>query len=160
MTRRAVRFPRHGVTDPDVDLHDRRQRAELRPREWDLVLAVALGGVVGAEARYALAELMPHGTGAWPWATLVTNVVGSGLIGVLMALLATAGRPPRLVRPLLGTGVLGGFTTFSTFALDLHGLLLAHRPGVALAYVAASLAGCLVATAAAFALVRRLGGAR
>jgi fluoride exporter len=143
-----------GVVDSDVDLSDAGQRGETRPREWDVLLAIAVGGVAGAEARYGLSIALPHPPGTWPWATLITNVLGSALIGVLMTVLASLSRPPRLVRPLLGVGVLGGFTTFSTFALDAHALLRADRVGVAVGYVAASLASCVLATAAAVLLTR------
>lgn len=143
------------IIDPDVDLHDSRQRAETRPHEWDLLLATAAGGVVGAEARYGLAVALPHASAAWPWATLITNAVGCLLIGILMVvLLEVVAAPHRLARPFLGVGVLGGFTTFSTFAGEVHRLLLAHRPGVALGYVGASLVACLGAVALGTALVR------
>lgn len=132
--------------------------ASPRPSELSLVAAVAAGGVIGAEARYGLAVLAPHAGGAWPWATLVTNVIGSLLIGALMTLLQRGPAAPHpLVRPFLGIGVLGGFTTFSTFAVDTGALLRAHRPAVALAYVLASVAGCLAATLAGIAATRRVG---
>jgi fluoride exporter len=148
------------IVDPDVDLHDPRQRDEIAPREWDLLLAVAAGGVVGAESRYGLAEALPHHPGSWPWATLLTNGLGCLLIGVLMVVLLEIARPHRLWRPFLGVGVLGGFTTFSTFSADVHSLLLAHRAGVALAYAAASLLACLGAVAVAVRLTRALARTR
>jgi CrcB protein len=142
------------VIDPDVDLHDPQERDELSPHRWDILAAIAAGGVIGAEARYGLAELFPHPTAAWPWSTFITNAVGSLLIGVLMILLLEVQIPHRLARPFLGVGVLGGFTTFSTFAIDVHQMLLAHRLLVALTYVLASLAACLGAVAVAGALTR------
>jgi CrcB protein len=127
-----------------------------QPRESAVLAVIAIGGVIGAEARYGLSRAVTHTPGTWPWATLVTNVIGSALIGVLMVVILERRRPHPLVRPLLGVGILGGFTTFSTFSLDVQDLLLANRPAVALAYAAASLAGCLAATAAAMALTRAL----
>lgn len=124
------------VVDSDVDLHDRAQARETRPRHWDLVLATALGGVLGAEGRYALGLAVPHAVGRFPWSTVIINVSGCLLIGVLMVILVELTSPHRLVRPFLGVGVLGGYTTFSTFAVDTEKLLLEHRPGLATGYVA------------------------
>jgi fluoride exporter len=150
--------PLRHVVDPDVDLHDLGDEAETAFREWDILTAIAAGGVLGAEARYGLARLIPHPAHAWPWATLATNAAGSLLIGVLMAWLLARKHPPRLTRPFLGVGVLGGFTTFSTFAVETHGLLLAHRVAVAFGYVAVSVLVCLVAVAAGGALGRLVVG--
>jgi CrcB protein len=135
------------VVDPDVDLHDPAQRGENRPHAWDLLLAIAVGGVLGAEARYGLSVAMPYSGGAFPWATVVVNVAGCLLIGMLMAGLAQL-RPHRLVRPFLGTGLLGGFTTYSTFAVDAEALIRAQHPGAALGYVVVTLACCLLAVVA------------
>lgn len=126
--------------------------------EWDVLVAIAAGGVLGAEVRYGLARWISHPAHAWPWSTLLTNAAGSLLIGGLMAWVLARERPPRLARPFLGVGILGGFTTFSTFAVETHGLLLAHRVVVAFAYVGASLAACLLAVALGEGLTRRLVG--
>lgn len=142
------------IVDPDVDLHDPRQRAETSRHGWQVLAAVSAGGVVGAEARYGLAELIPHRAAAWPWATLAANALGSLLIGVLMVVLLEVVTPHRLARPFLGVGVLGGFTTFSTFAGDVQQMLLAHRLLMALAYGAATLAACLGAVCVAGPLTR------
>jgi CrcB protein len=107
-----------------------------------LLPAIAAGGVVGALARYGLAEAWPHQVGGFPWATFVTNVAGCFLIGVLLARITP--RSHQLLRPFLGTGVLGGFTTFSTFAVDTDRLLPDHAV-VALVYFFGTLAAALVA---------------
>lgn len=130
------------IVDPDVDLHDPAQRREIRPRQWDLVLAVAAGGVLGAEGRYGLGLAVPHSGAQFPWATVIINATGSALIGILMVIVFELTAPHRLVRPFLGVGVLGGFTTFSTFAVDAERLVQAHRPLIALGYVAITLATC------------------
>lgn len=135
--------------DPDAPVSSR------RPGDWDVLLAIALGGVVGAEARYGLTRAVPPPEAAWPWATLLANVAGSALIGLLMSWV-DATRAHRLARPLLGVGVLGGFTTFSTFGLDAYRLVQAHRPALALAYVGVSVLACLGAVAVADATGRRL----
>lgn len=132
------------VIDPDVDLHDAAQRADRG--QVAVVAACSLGGVIGAEARYGISRAMTHPPDAFPWATLLINVLGCLLIGVLMVVLTRVLRAPNhLLRPFLGVGVLGGFTTYSTFAVDAHQLLLANRPFVALAYVLSTLVLCAAA---------------
>lgn len=130
------------VVDPDVDLHDPRQQQEAHPRQWDLVLATSAGGILGAWSRYGLGLTVPHGTSAFPWSTVIINGTGCLLIGVLMVILLELTSPHRLVRPFLGVGVLGGYTTFSTFAVDAERLILDHRPLLALLYVIATLIVC------------------
>lgn len=153
------------VVDADVDLHDPSQRAETRPHEWDLLAAIAVGGVLGAEARYGIGELIPHAAAVFPWSTLLVNASGSLLIGALMVVLHEwDGRLHRLARPFLGVGLLGGYTTFSTFGVDAVGLVRAHEPLLALGYVVASLVLCLLgvtaATAGAQAVAARRRAAR
>lgn len=99
-----------------------------------LLLVVAVGGALGSLARYGLAEALPHSRGTLPVATLLVNVLGCLLLGLLVGTLPFA----RWLRPLLGTGVLGGFTTFSAVALETD-QLLDRAPAVALVYVALSL---------------------
>jgi fluoride exporter len=149
--------PRLDLTvDPDVDLHDERQRAEIVRREWDILLAIAIGGVLGTEARYGLAALIPHGTTAWPWSTLVINVVGSAVLGVLMGVLGELDTPPRLARPFIGVGVCGGFTTFSAFSVDAVQMLHAGRVLYGLLYVVASVLACAAGVLLAGTPTRRL----
>ncbi|MGV9329878.1 fluoride efflux transporter FluC [Streptosporangium sandarakinum] len=134
--------------DPDVDLTDERQRGELSRSHHAVLAFVAAGGAAGATARYGAGLLWPTADGSFPWTTLGVNAVGCLLIGVLMAVLAAAPAAPAWVRPFLGTGVLGGFTTFSTFSVDIQGLLIGGRPGVALAYLAATPVAALIAVTA------------
>jgi CrcB protein len=101
--------------------------------------------VLGAEARYGVGLLLPHPPNAFPPSTLAVNTVGCLLIGALMVVVSELTRPHRLARPFLGTGVLGGFTTFSTYTVDVQQLLLADRPGTALGYLAGTLAAALLA---------------
>ena len=113
---------------------------------------VALGGVLGASARYGVGLLLPHPTGAFPLGTFLINVAGGFLIGVLIEAVAT--RP--LLRPFAVTGILGGFTTFSTYAVDTEQLLAAGRLALAGAYLVATLVGALAATWLGLALARRV----
>jgi CrcB protein len=107
-----------------------------------MLLAVAVGGAVGSVARYWLAVTAARTFGtALPWGTLAVNILGSFAIGVLAGILSR--RAPDLLRPLLISGFLGGFTTFSAFALE---TMVLSRP-YALVYVGASLIGALAACA-------------
>jgi CrcB protein len=143
--------------DPDVDLSNPSDRRETAPREWDLLLVIALGGIIGAEARYGLSRAIVHRPGTMPWSTVVINLVGAALIGALMAFVDRGA--PRLLRPFVGVGIMGGFTTFSTFTVDIDVLLKDGRPGVAVGYLALSVLGCLVAVWVGYRLMRRVVGA-
>ncbi|MFC9926525.1 fluoride efflux transporter CrcB [Streptomyces sp. NPDC127190] len=126
-----------------------------------VVAVVALGGAVGASARYGLALAWPTPPGTFPWATFATNVIGCAVIGVFMVLITEVWAAHRLVRPFFGTGVLGGFTTFSTYAVDIRTLVDAGRAGTGLAYLAATPLAALAAVWLASAAARRvLAGGR
>jgi|SRR5882672_12778392 len=105
-------------------------------------LLVALGGATGSAARYGAYRLWPVAGGGWPIATLTVNVLGSFAIGLLYMYVAARGGSTDNARLFWMTGVLGGFTTYSAFALE-AALLGFSLTGVA--YVAATVIGCLVA---------------
>src|SRR3954471_1889321 len=147
------------AVDPDVDLHVPAQRQE-RALDPAVLAAIALGGVLGAEARYGLGRLLDSPAAGWPWATWLFNVVGSLLLGVLMGVLGGLRRPHRLARPFLGVGLLGGFTTFSTAMVEVQQLLGAGRPGLALVYLGGTAVTALMAAAAGLWVVRGLLGRR
>lgn len=137
---------REQIIDPDLDRHDPVQVTETRVRQWDLLVLIAVGGVVGAEARYGVGLLLPQDRGAFPWATVLINVSGCWSIGVLMVvLLLELIDPHRWARPFLGVGLLGGYTTFSTFSMDIEQLILDHRSLAALRYVLVTVVLCAVA---------------
>lgn len=144
------------ATDPDVDLHVPAQRAELRRAPLTLLTAIAVGGALGACARYGAARLWPTGPGVFPWTTLVVNAAGCAAIGVLMVLVVEMGQAHPLVRPFLGTGVLGGFTTFSTYAVDTWRLLDDGQAGRALAYLTLTVLVALAAVWSGATATRRL----
>lgn len=131
-------------TDPDVDLHIPAQRAE---RMWDPATlgAIAIGGVLGAESRYALSVWWSNGAGGWPGATWWINLSGSLLLGALMVALSELTAPHHLARPFFGVGVLGGYTTFSTAMVDVHQLLQSGRQWVAVGYLFGTAAAALIA---------------
>ncbi|HEY2098487.1 MAG: fluoride exporter [Pseudonocardiales bacterium] len=120
--------------------------------------AVAAGGALGALARYGLALAIPPVPGHFPLATFLTNVVGGLLIGVLIVVLTELTTPHPLARPFLVTGILGGFTTFSTYAVDVEHLLAAHAVGVALGYLLGTLVAALAATWVGILATRAVGG--
>lgn len=132
------------VAAPDLPVGHRAVRMLLAER-WDILVVISAGGAIGSLIRWFLAEIVPHGSHDIAWSTLTANVTGALLLGVLMAgmldLLATT----RYVRPFLGIGVLGGYTTFSTYMLDTRALLVAGEPYLALTYVAGTLIIGLVA---------------
>ncbi|MER5935956.1 fluoride efflux transporter CrcB [Streptomyces sp. NPDC001928] len=121
-----------------------------------VVAVVALGGAIGATARYAASLWWPAQQGGFPWATFWTNVVGCAVIGVFMVVITDVWAAHRLVRPFFGTGVLGGFTTFSTYAVDIQKLVDDGHPRTALAYLAATLIAALTAVWLATAATRRV----
>lgn len=108
-------------------------------------IAVALGGAFGAVLRYALSLWLSPKTGAFPWSTFLANVLGSLLMGVLFVLIVEKQLLPAAWRPWLMVGLLGAFTTFSTFSLELLGLWQLGKTAIAALYLVASVAGCLLA---------------
>jgi CrcB protein len=119
-----------------------------------ILAAVSAGGALGALARYGLLLAWPTRHGAFPWGTFVINVAGCFAIGVLMVLVTEVRTAHPLVRPFLGTGVLGGFTTFSTYAEETRALLAPGTVAVAVAYLAGTLLAALAATVAGTWLTR------
>jgi CrcB protein len=117
--------------------------------------AIFAGGFVGAAARAEVGDALPHATGAWPWATLLVNVAGAFLLGYFVTRLQERLPLSAYRRPLLGTGLCGGLTTFSTMQVELLQMLDAGRAGMALAYAAVSVAAGFAGVAVATNLVRR-----
>lgn len=126
---------------------------------------VFLGGMLGAPARYGVDVALPADPAGFPWSTFTVNVAGAFALGLLLESLtsrrAGAGRPVRW-RLFLGTGFLGAFTTYSSFAVQLDQLGRHGQAGLAAAYAAASLVAGLAAAALGLCAaqgVRRSGGA-
>ncbi len=112
----------------------------------------------GARAlgRWGVSLGLPHAPGAWPWATVAVNLTGCLAIGLLLAVLLARFPDHPWLRPFLATGVLGGFTTFSTFAVDGVQLVEAGRWPIAVAYVLVSVLGGLAAVVAGLTAGRRV----
>ncbi|MEU4110402.1 fluoride efflux transporter CrcB [Streptomyces sp. NPDC027717] len=142
--------------DPDIDLRSSAQRQEAWRGQGPVVAVVALGGGIGATLRYAASLLWPVQNPGFPWTTLLVNVTGCAVIGVFMVLISEVWTAHRLVRPFFGTGMLGGFTTFSTYAVEIERLVDAGEARTALAYLATTLLAALGAVGLAAVLTRRV----
>lgn len=117
---------------------------------------ISCGGVVGALARHGLTVAWEHPPGGFPWATFTINVTGCLLIGAMMVLVTEVWSSRRLLRPFLGVGMLGGYTSFSAYVLDTQQILAAGAPRVAVAYLAATVIAALAAVWAAAAVTQWL----
>lgn len=115
----------------------RRRHGRARP---DVLVVIALGGMLGAAARFKLAEALPTEEGHFPWATFWTNLSGSFLLGFLLILLLERFPPTRYVRPFLATGILGAFTTMSTYTVETALLIKDGHQATAFIYGLGSLA--------------------
>ncbi|MDG9709454.1 fluoride efflux transporter CrcB [Streptomyces sp. DH10] len=143
-------------TDSDVDLPVPSQRRELARGQAPVIAAVAIGGALGAAARYGSSLAWPTAPDTFPWTTLTMNTTGCAIIGVFRVLISDVWSAHRLIRPFFGTGVLGGFTTFSTYAVDIQRLVQDGHAGTSLAYLAATLPAALTAVWCAATTTRRL----
>jgi CrcB protein len=122
-----------------------------------LVLAVALGGAIGSVARLLVGFGAAKAFGlAFPWGTLIVNIAGSFLIGALAEAFALRWSPPQAWQVFLTAGLCGGFTTFSTFSLDVYALVQRGEMALAAAYAAGSVALSVGALLAGLYLVRAL----
>jgi CrcB protein len=122
-----------------------------------LLLTVAAGGAIGAIGRYMVMTQVGHWVaGQFPWATLAVNVAGSFALGALVEIMALVWSPSPEMRALLVVGVLGSFTTFSTFSMDAYYLFERGEVGWAGAYVAASVVLAIAGFIAGLAVFRVL----
>jgi fluoride exporter len=132
------------LVDPDLEVRAaaqapprrRRPRGRADPR---VLVAISVGAMAGASARYALSTWIVASAGAFPWATFVTNVSGSLVLGFLLVLLLERFPPTRYARAFAGTGFLGAYTTFSTFSVETDLLVKDGHVLMATVYVVASL---------------------
>src|SRR5438094_6425539 len=104
--------------EPTVHPHREAPVVRLSRADPDVLAVIALGGMLGASARYGIARWLPTAHDRFPWATFWTNMSGSFLLGLLLVLLLERFPPTRLVRPFLATGIIGAFTTMSTYEVE------------------------------------------
>jgi CrcB protein len=117
--------------------------------------AIFAGGFAGAILRSELAEALPHSSAQWPWATFIVNIVGAFLLGYFTTRLQERLPLSSYRRPLLGTGLCGALTTFSTMQVEVLRMLDEDRIGVAVMYAGISVITGFAAIAVATNLVRR-----
>jgi CrcB protein len=143
-------------TDSDIDLRQAGRGRGRGRNDATVLAAISVGGAAGAAARYMVGATWPTPAGSFPVSTLAINVLGCALIGVLMVLITEVWSRQRLLRPFLGTGVLGGFTTFSTYTVDIQRLVAGAHTGTALLYLALTPIGALLAVWMTATATRRL----
>ena len=117
-------------------------------------LLVMAGGAVGAALRFQLSRMVPTSAGGWPWPTFAANVAGGLAMGVLAAWVLRQGDAGEPMRLLLGVGLLGGFTTFSAFSLEMAMIVERGQMMLAGSYALASVLLALIALFAGLALGR------
>jgi CrcB protein len=120
------------------------------------VTAIFAGGALGTLARAGLAEAFPHSATEWPWPTFAVNVVAAFLLGYFVTRLQERLPLSSYRRPLLGTGLCGGLSTFSTMQVEILKMIQAHDWSLAVGYTAASVAAGYAAIYLATAMVRRV----
>lgn len=126
---------------------------------WQAIALVIAGGAVGTLIRYVLLLVLPE-WGGMPWPVFLINLAGAFILGWLLEALARRGPDAgrrRVVRLFAGTGMLGGFTTYSTFAVGTDGLLLTDAPWVGIAYAVATVLVGAAASIAGIVLAARRG---
>lgn len=126
--------------------------SRLQPPSWAAVAAVALGGALGASLRWLVSSWQSVDASHFPWTTFAINVAGSFLLALLPTI--TVVRRGPLLAPFFGPGLLGGFTTLSTYSEETRALLASGHVGLAMAYLLGTLAACLLVVAAADSVVR------
>jgi CrcB protein len=147
---------------PLIDAGLRASPPEPRPRpglprvDRQEIAAIFAGGAVGTLLRAGLAEAFPHPATAWPWPTFVVNIVACFLLGYFVTRLQERLPLSSYRRPLLGTGLCGGLSTFSTMQVEILKMIDAHAWGLAAGYAAASIAAGYAAIYLATAMVRRV----
>jgi CrcB protein len=128
----------HPAEEPDADA-GLPTDPDLGPWDARVGLAIALGGALGAPARYEVSRLVHVAKDTFPWATFWTNITGSAVLGFVLVLLIERFPPSRYARPFFAVGFLGAYTTMSTFMVETALLVKDGRVAIAAIYVAASM---------------------
>ena len=133
-----------------------RARVTLPRTDRPEIAAIFAGGALGTLLRAGLAEAFPHSATEWPWPTFAVNIVAAFLLGYFVTRLQERLPLSSYRRPLLGTGLCGGLSTFATMQVEILKMLSAHAWGLAAGYIAASIVAGYAAIHLATALVRRV----
>ncbi|MDA8392772.1 MAG: CrcB family protein [Actinomycetota bacterium] len=149
---------RRESVDPDVETVRRAERAvperSRRMVHYAILALIAAGGAVGAVGRWAVLALFPPSPSHFPWSTFWVNVTGSALLGFVLLLLLVQFPSGRFARPMVATGVIGAYTTFSTYAVEADTLLARGHVAVGVAYLGGSVLAGLAAVWAGMAAAR------
>lgn len=145
------------VPDPAAETPAAVSRRGTLPRfDSGEIAAIFVGGALGTLLRAALSEAFPHPATAWPWPTFAVNIVACFILGYAVTRLQERLPLSAYRRPLLGTGLCGGLSTFSTVQVELLKMIGAHAWGLVAAYACASIAAGYAAIHLATAMVRRV----
>ena len=125
-------------------------------RQAAVLIAIALGGSLGAPARYEIAQLIPITPGTFPWATFWTNASGAFVLGVFLRIVIERFPPTRFIRPFFGIGFLGAYTTFSALAVETTTLVKDGHVALGVGYTLASIVVGLAFASSGIALGRAL----
>jgi CrcB protein len=124
-------------------------------------ITIAIGGAIGAVSRYGIAQIviLINGANAAPFATIMVNVIGLGLMGVIYGYLSTGGMLAETVRVFIMIGFLGALTTFSSFSMDIMAAIDRGQVVYAMIYAAVSVVGSILAFILAVLMMRSISGA-
>ncbi|MBK5333435.1 MAG: fluoride efflux transporter CrcB [Ilumatobacteraceae bacterium] len=140
--------------EPVVGRSRRSARRRFGRAQPDVLAVIAIGGMLGAAARFKLAEALPTNPGHFPWATFWTNLSGSFVLGFLLIVLLERFPPTRYVRPFVATGILGAYTTMSTFTVETALLIKDDHAATAVLYGLGSVAAGVFLAYAGIAIAR------
>lgn len=136
---RLVNLPMDPDTATDTVANGSHRWLSFLRSRWDVLLAISAGGALGSLARWGVGALVPWTGLTFPWATFIENISGGFALGALMVFILDVWPPHRYLRPFLGVGVLGGYTTFSTYMLETRHLLAEGQLVTAFTYLGGSL---------------------
>ena len=120
------------------------------------ILLVMSGGAIGAGLRFGLSQALPYSGQGWPWSTFAANIFGGLAMGILVAWVLKGDNSAEPLRLFVGVGVLGGFTTFSAFSLEMARMIEQGQTGLAAGYALASVFLALVALIAGMTAAKAL----
>ncbi|MDA8374224.1 MAG: fluoride efflux transporter CrcB [Actinomycetota bacterium] len=148
--------PARPVSRPALDAKRRAARLRRMRRQVFLLLAIGMGGALGALSRYAISLALPVTAGQMPWGIFLINISGALALGFLLTLLAEQFPRSRMARPLVGTGFIGAYTTFSTWMTGVVSLARDGAVAAALAYLVLSMVAGVAAVVIGMAAGRTL----